>query len=155
MTEERRAGGPDDGPSRTLRRLLLGISLLLAILLSIASRTQRGGIPAGVAASDHGHLHTALQDFVTVRVESVGLEHLRGAARRHCLSAILSADRRSIPVRVHDRGTPRGGHDRYPRSAVTARQDRFILPARSSQRQGNYGSEHRRGRGRSSPPLGR
>ena len=77
MTEERRAGGPGDGPSRTLRRLLLGISLLLAILLSIASRTQRGGIPAGVAASDHGHLHTALQDFVTVRVESVGLEHLR------------------------------------------------------------------------------
>lgn len=69
MTEERRAGGPGDGPSRILQRLLLGISLLPALLLLMASRTQSGGIPAGVAASDLGHLRAASQDFVTVRVE--------------------------------------------------------------------------------------
>ncbi|MGH2453675.1 MAG: cupredoxin domain-containing protein [bacterium] len=69
MTEERPLGGPGDGPSRPPRRLLPGIFLLLALLLLVASRTQRGGIPAGVAASDHEHMHAASQDFVTVRVE--------------------------------------------------------------------------------------
>ena len=62
-------GGPGDGPSRILRRLLPGISLLLALLLLMASRMQRGGIPAGAVISSHEHLRTAAQDFESVRVE--------------------------------------------------------------------------------------
>lgn len=69
MTEERRGGGPGDGPSGSVRRLLPGISLLLAFLLLVASRPQHGGIPAGAAVSQHEHLHAASQDFVSVRVE--------------------------------------------------------------------------------------
>ncbi len=68
MTEEQRVGGPGDGPSRPPWLRLAGISLLLALLLLVASRTQRGEISAGAAVSSHEHLHAASQDVVTVRI---------------------------------------------------------------------------------------